>query len=130
MKRKMKESKEDLRKRARSIVRLLRKRYPRATTALRFSAPHELLVATVLAAQSTDKKVNEITGTLFRKYKGPADFARARKRTLEKEIRSAGFFRSKTKSIIARGDPRVLRDTSDDPQVRSFFNRLPLKQAT
>ena len=101
MKRKVKESKEELRKRARTIVRLLRKRYPGATTALRFTAPHELLVATVLSAQSTDKKVNEITETLFRKYRSPADFARARTRTLEKEIKATGFFRSKARSIMS-----------------------------
>ena len=100
MKRK-RESKEELKKRAARIVRTLRKRYPGATSALRFSAPHELLVATVLAAQCTDKKVNEVTQVLFRKYRSPAEFARARRGTLEKLIRPTGFFRNKSKSIIA-----------------------------
>jgi endonuclease-3 len=101
MARRRKESGKDLRKRAGMIVRTLRKRYASTTTALDFSGPHELLVATVLAAQCTDKKVNEVTKVLFRKYKGPADFARARRSTLEKIIRPTGFFRNKAKSIIA-----------------------------
>jgi endonuclease-3 len=92
---------QDLKRRARRIVTALRKRYPQATTALHFSTPHELLVATVLAAQCTDKKVNEVTRKLFRKYRSPAAFARARKQTLERIIRPTGFFRNKSKSIIA-----------------------------
>ena len=101
MPRKRKESEKDLRKRAGMIVRTLRKRYASATTALVFSSPHQLLVATVLAAQCTDKKVNEVTRMLFRKYKSPADFARARRPSLERLIRPTGFFRNKAKSIIA-----------------------------
>jgi endonuclease-3 len=94
------ESKEDMKKRAGRIVTALRKHYPGAVTALRHSTPFELLVSTVLSAQSTDKKVNEVTETLFRKYRSPADFARARRATLEKEIKPTGFFRNKTRSII------------------------------
>ena len=100
MTRRRKESKEDVKKRARKIVTALRKRYPQAVTELRHTTPFELLVATVLSAQSTEKKVNEVTETLFRKYRGPDDFARARKATLEKDIKATGFFRNKTKSII------------------------------
>lgn len=94
------ESHEEMRLRARRIVAALRKRYPRATTALHYQAPHELLISTVLAAQCTDKKVNEITESLFKKYRSPEDFAKARRSTLEKEIRQSGFFRAKAKSII------------------------------
>lgn len=99
--RRSKESVQDLKRRARRIVVALRKRYPQATTALNFSTPHELLVATVLAAQCTDKKVNEVTRKLFRKYKSPAAFARARRQTLENIVRPTGFFRNKSKSIVA-----------------------------
>jgi endonuclease-3 len=98
--RRLKESKEERKKRARKIVISLRKRYRGARTALRHSSPFELLVGTVLSAQSTDKQVNEVTEKLFRKYRSPADFARARRATLEKEIKSTGFFRNKTKSLI------------------------------
>jgi endonuclease-3 len=80
-------------------VSLLGKEYPGATTALRFSSPFQLLVATVLAAQCTDKKVNEVTRDLFRKYPDPEAFARARRSTLERLIKPTGFFRNKTKSI-------------------------------
>jgi endonuclease-3 len=89
-----------MKQRARRIVALLKRRYPKAATALHYSTAHELLVATVLAAQCTDKKVNEITADLFKKYHSPKDFAGARKAVLEKEIRQAGFFRNKAKSII------------------------------
>jgi endonuclease-3 len=101
MPKKAKESSDDLKRRARKIVTGLRKRYNGAATALRHSSPYELLIATVLAAQCTDKKVNEVTPELFRKYKSPADFAAARKTTLENIIRPTGFFRNKTKSIKA-----------------------------
>jgi endonuclease-3 len=94
------ESREELRERARHVVALLKRKYPRATTALHYSTAHELLVATVLAAQCTDKKVNEVTESLFRKYRSPEEFAAARKATLEREIRPTGFFRNKAKSII------------------------------
>jgi len=90
-----------LKPRAARIVAALKRKYPRATTALHYSTAHELLVATVLAAQCTDKKVNEVTETLFKKYRSPQDFAAASQATLEQEIRPAGFFRNKAKSVIA-----------------------------
>jgi endonuclease-3 len=101
MPRTMKETKEEKKKRAAKIVRDLKERYPHAKTALDFTTPFELLVATVLAAQCTDKKVNEVTKTLFRRYRSPEDLARARSGTLEKIIKPTGFFRNKTKSIKA-----------------------------
>ncbi len=100
MKRK-RETKEERKRRAASVVRALRNRYPDATTALTFSNPFELLVATVLAAQCTDKKVNEVTPVLFRKYKGPGEFARARRPSLEKIIKPTGFFRNKSRNLVA-----------------------------
>jgi len=100
MKRK-RETKDEKRKRAASVVRAMRKRYPDATTALTFSNPFQLLVATVLAAQCTDKKVNEVTPVLFKKYRGPAEFARARRPSLEKIIKPTGFFRNKSKNLVA-----------------------------
>jgi len=100
MKRK-RETKEEKRKRAASVVRAMRKRYPDAATALTFSNPFQLLVATVLAAQCTDKKVNEVTPVLFKKYKGPREFARARTPSLEKIIKPTGFFRNKSRNLVA-----------------------------
>jgi len=82
------------------IITLLRQSYPRSRTALRFESPLQILVATILSAQCTDEKVNQITPALFRKYPTPSDFASADPKVLEQEIRPTGFFRNKTKSII------------------------------
>ena len=82
------------------IVKLLKKIYAEPEIELNFSNPLELLVATILSAQCTDKRVNEVTPTLFKKYQCPQDYAKADIRAFEEEIRSTGFFRNKTKSII------------------------------
>jgi endonuclease-3 len=87
-------------RRIRSIIRLLREHYSQARTALEFRTPLEILVATILAAQCTDERVNRITPGLFRKYPTAAAFARAGRTELEQEIRSAGFFRNKAKAIV------------------------------
>jgi endonuclease-3 len=86
--------------RVQEIIRLLRRHYPQSRTALEFRSPFEILVATILAAQCTDERVNKVTPGLFRKYPTPAHFAQADRAELEGEIRSTGFFRNKTKSII------------------------------
>ena len=82
------------------IIRILRETYPDSRTALTHSNPLEILVATILSAQCTDKKVNEITPGLFAKYPTAADFAAADPAELEKQIRPTGFYRNKTKSIM------------------------------
>ena len=91
---------DDARRRIKPVTRLLRKHYPRARTALEFGNPLEILVATILAAQCMDERVNTITPGLFRKYPSAAAFARADRSELEDEIRSAGFFRNKAKAIV------------------------------
>jgi endonuclease-3 len=83
-----------------TVIQLLRERYPQARTALEFRNPLEILVATILAAQCTDERVNRITPGLFRKYPTAAAFAGADRTELEQEIRSAGFFRNKAKAIV------------------------------
>jgi endonuclease-3 len=112
---KIRESKEDLKKRARRIAALLRKKYPGAGTALEAENPFQLLVSTVLSAQCTDKRVNMVTATLFKKYRSPEDFARARKSTLEKEIRPTGFFRAKAKSLMELSQDIVERFGGEVP---------------
>jgi len=82
------------------IVRILEKEYPDSRTALRFETPFQILVATILSAQCTDERVNQITPALFRKYPDAAAFAAADRAELEAEIRPTGFFRNKAKSII------------------------------
>jgi endonuclease-3 len=81
------------------IIRILGREYPNSRTALHYETPLQILIATILAAQCTDERVNKITPGLFRKYPTAADFASADRATLETEIRSAGFFRNKAKSI-------------------------------
>ena len=81
------------------ILIALKKEYPKAHCALHFSNPLELLVATQLSAQCTDKRVNQVTKNLFKKYKKAADYAKAPLKDLEKEIKSTGFFRNKARHL-------------------------------
>jgi endonuclease-3 len=81
------------------IITALRRAYPDAHCELNYSNPLELLIATVLSAQCTDKRVNLVTAGLFQKYRTAADYARAHLNELEGEIRSTGFFRNKARSI-------------------------------
>lgn len=83
------------------MLRRLKKHYPDAKLALDFTTPLELLVALILAAQCTDKKVNEVTPALFRKYRTAADYAGADPAELEQDIRQTGFYRQKARSLQA-----------------------------
>jgi len=87
--------------RVKRIIEILEKDYPDARTALGFSSPVELLVATVLSAQCTDERVNRVTEDLFKKYRSAEDYARVDLAELEGDIRPTGFFRNKAKSIKA-----------------------------
>lgn len=98
---KEKETKQQLRSRAKKILTLLHKKYPDPKVALDFSNPLQLLIATILSAQCTDVRVNMVTPALFAKYQSAADFAGANQAELEQEIRSTGFYRNKAKSIIS-----------------------------
>src|SRR5436190_9744483 len=85
--------------RAKQIIAGLKKTYPDAHCELNYSNPLELLIATILSAQCTDKRVNLVTADLFRKYGSAGDYAQAPSTELEQAIKSTGFFRNKTKSI-------------------------------
>ncbi len=89
----------DTRERIQRIMELLEKEHPDARIALRYSNPLELLVATMLSAQCTDRTVNEVTSRLFKKYQSAEDYARVNIRTLEREIRSTGFYHNKAKNL-------------------------------
>ncbi len=89
--------------RAREVIRRLKGEYPGARCWLDFETPFQLFVATVLSAQCTDERVNAVTGDLFRKYRSPADYAQAPPGTLERDIRSTGFFNNKAKSLRRAG---------------------------
>lgn len=95
-------------KRARDIVRRLRKAIPDHRIALCFKNPLELLVATILSAQCTDQRVNMVTPALFKKYKTAADYAKADPAVFENEIRSTGFYKAKARSIL--GCAKVLTE--------------------
>ncbi len=91
---------EKKKKRAQIINCELKKLFPDAKCALNYSNPWELLVAVVLSAQCTDKKVNEVTAKLFKKYKTLDDYVKAKPEVFEKDIYSTGFYRAKTKNIL------------------------------
>ena len=91
----------DKKLRTAEIIKRLKKAYPDAHCALNHSSAFELLIATILSAQCTDERVNIVTSTLFRKYRGPQDFADASQEDLEMDIRPTGFFRNKAKNIRA-----------------------------
>ena len=83
--------------RTKKIISILKKEFPNARTALNFSNPIELLIATILSAQCTDDRVNKVTSELFKKYGSANDYANARLEELEKDIFSTGFYKNKAK---------------------------------
>ncbi len=95
------ESQQALVRRCGKITAILRTEYPEAATRLRHADPLQLLVATILAAQCTDDRVNAVTQDLFARYRSAADFAAAGQSELEEQIRTTGFFRNKAKNIRA-----------------------------
>ena len=114
-----------LRARVRKIIARLEREYPDATCALHHRTALELLVATILSAQSTDARVNMVTPALFEKYKSAADFAAADPQVLQQEIHSTGFFRNKTKSIIGMAQAVVERHGGEVPDTMEALVELP-----
>ena len=113
------------RARAAEVVRLLREAYPDARTALHHSNAYELLVATILSAQTTDERVNMVTPALFAKYPTPNDLANADPDELEGLIQSTGFFRSKAKSLIGMAQGLVERYDGEVPPDLDDLVTLP-----
>jgi endonuclease-3 len=107
------------------IIRILRREYPRSRTALEFETPLQILIATILAAQCTDERVNQVTPALFRKYPTAAAFAAADREGLEAEIRSTGFFRNKAKSIIGAAGKIVADFGGEVPANMADLVTLP-----
>ena len=112
-------------RRHRRILSKLHKMYPHAECALRFANPFELLVATILSAQSTDKTVNQITPALFAKYLTPAAMAQADLTELEKLIRSSGFFHNKAKSLQATAAVITNEHHGELPRTMEALIKLP-----
>ncbi len=119
-----------LRRRARAerigpIIEALEKQHAEGALELRFSNPLELLVATVLSAQCTDKKVNEVTRTLFRRYPTARAYAEAPEEELERQIHATGFFRNKARTLRSCGQLLVERHAGQVPATMRELVRLP-----
>jgi endonuclease-3 len=119
------ESKAERLTRAAAIAARLERTYPAAECSLDFKNPFQLLVATILSAQCTDKRVNMVTAPLFDRWPTPAALAAARPRDLEQAIRSTGFFRAKAKNILACCQALVERHGGEVPESLADLVKLP-----
>lgn len=115
----------DPKQRVEKIIELLEKQYPTAKTALNYSNPLEILVATMLSAQTTDKRVNIVTKNLFKKYRTPEDYANADIRDLEQDIRSTGFYHNKAKNLQNCCKLLVEKFHSQVPKTMDELIKLP-----
>ncbi len=111
--------------RARKIVAYLKRAYPKPKTELTYKYPFQLVVSVILSAQCTDKVVNRVTEPLYKKYKTPADFARATPRVFQKEISSIPFFRNKTKAIIGAAKKIEEKFNGKIPKTADALQALP-----
>ena len=118
-------SNKQLKAKAKVVYKELKKLYPNAKIALNFSNPLELLIATILSAQCTDIKVNEVTALLFKKYRSLDDYLKTTPAQFEKEIKQTGFFRQKAKSI--RGALTAIKEKHNKkvPQTMEELVKLP-----
>jgi endonuclease-3 len=107
------------------IIELLEKEYPKAKTALHYTSPLEILIATMLSAQCTDKRVNIVTKSLFKEYKTAEDYANADLAELEQGIRSTGFYKNKAKNIKNAGRMLVEKFDSQVPRTMDELLELP-----
>jgi endonuclease III len=108
-----------------AILAKLDEAYPAATCELTHENPFQLLISTILSAQCTDVRVNQVTQTLYNKYKGPKDFAYANPSELEQEIRPTGFFRNKTKSIMGASKELLEKFNGQVPKTMEEILTLP-----
>ncbi|HYO76298.1 MAG TPA: endonuclease III [Thermoanaerobaculia bacterium] len=115
----------DLKARAVEVNKRLKKQYPDAKLSLDFTTPFELLIATILAAQSTDARVNIVTKSLFRKYQDPQAFAAASQVAMETDVKQTGFFRNKAKAVIACSQALVEKHGGEVPRTMDELVALP-----
>ena len=116
---------QQLKERVKRIIRLLKRAYPGAKCSLNHSNAFELLIATILSAQCTDERVNMVTPALFKKYATARAYARAEAATLVEEVRSTGFYRAKTRSIIAMAKALLDEHGGEVPRSRAALVALP-----
>ena len=112
-------------KRVKEILKILSKEIPDSSIALRFSNPLELLIATILSAQCTDVKVNQVTETLFKEYRSAKDYATVNLAELEEEIRPTGFYRNKARSVRKCCQQLVARFGGEVPKTLEELVTLP-----
>ena len=118
-------SKEDRKRRLRTILRRLNRDYPNVECALHHRSPWDLLVATILSAQCTDVRVNQVTPGLFAKYPTITDMASVRQEVLERDIRSTGFFRNKARSLIGSAQKISSEFAGKVPETMEEILTLP-----
>ena len=111
--------------RAVEIAARLKRMYPKAKCSLDFTNAFELLIATMLSAQSTDARVNIVTKSLFRKYPDPASFAQAGQVEMERDVKQTGFFRNKAKAVIAASKAIMEKHAGEVPQSMDELTALP-----
>ena len=116
---------DELKKRVRDVIRRLKRAYPDAKTSLNHTNAFELLIATILSAQSTDQRVNIVTADLFRKYHKPEDYLKVPARELEQDIHSTGFFRMKTKSLQGTAKLLLEKFGGEVPHTMDELLELP-----
>ena len=115
----------DRKRRIGPIIDALKKQYPDAKCSLNHRSPLQLIVATILSAQSTDQRVNLVTRDLFKKYKSAKDYADAPPEQLESDIRSTGFYRNKAKSLRGMAQALIDRHGGKVPQTMEELVELP-----
>ena len=121
----MRETATAKRARARKTLQALERAYPDAKIALDFGTPLQLLMATILSAQCTDERVNMVTPALFKTYPSAEALARAKPDKLEAAIRSTGFYRAKTRSLLGMAKALVERHGGEVPRTREALTELP-----
>ncbi len=119
------ETEQERTRRVRSILRVLKKKYPVVECALHHRNAYEILAATILSAQCTDERVNRVTPVLFEKYPTPAELARAKQSAVEKIIHSLGFFRAKATSLIGMAKELVESHQGEVPDRLDDLIKLP-----
>jgi endonuclease-3 len=115
----------NLKEKTSEIIKRLKREYPEPKTALNFRSPFELLVATILSAQTTDVLVNKVTETLFRKYRTVRDYAGASLEALQRDISSVNFYKTKAKNIQACASMIVEKFNSTVPKTMEELTSLP-----
>ncbi|WP_427338775.1 endonuclease III [Caloranaerobacter sp. DY30410] len=107
------------------VLKILQELYPNAKSELNYSNAFELLIATILAAQCTDKRVNQVTEELFKKYKSPEDYIKLTEEELGEMIKSCGFYRNKSKNILKACEILIKEYNGEVPDSREELVKLP-----